>query len=84
VAEIRQELHGYVDAMPEKSLEAIRAFFRAFTEMFQTDEALVWETDLTEEEIAIIDAGERERAEHPESYTSLDDCIKEWEKLHKH
>jgi hypothetical protein len=33
------------------------------------DEPLVIETDLTDEEVAMIDEGRRERKEHPEKFT---------------
>jgi predicted RNase H-like HicB family nuclease len=39
------------------------------------DEPLAIETDLTDEEKAIVAQGKRERAEHPESYISLTEYI---------
>jgi hypothetical protein len=36
---------------------------------------LVIETDLTQEEIAICEAGAKEYREHPENFISLDDFI---------
>ncbi|MDR1262831.1 MAG: hypothetical protein LBK46_04995 [Oscillospiraceae bacterium] len=54
-------------------------------EAFQASgKGYVIETDLTDEEKALIAAGVQEYRENSDSFTSLDDCITEWEKLHKH
>ena len=71
---IRQELKGYIDALPEASLEAVRPILRSYTD--GDDQPLVYETDLTAEEREWIAEGRREAAEHPDDFITLDDYLK--------
>jgi hypothetical protein len=68
----RKKLHTFVDELPDDSLSAVEA---ALTGFFAEPDYVV-ETDLTAEEIAIIEEGDREFAEHPENFISLDDYLK--------
>jgi len=54
---IRQELHGYIDMLPDLQLEALKPIFTILV-----DEPLIIETDLTEEEKEIIRQGREEAA----------------------
>jgi hypothetical protein len=68
---LRKELHMLIDAMPEQRLPALKPLL---TDLADRD-WLVIETDLTQEEIAICEAGAKEYREHPENFISLDDFI---------
>jgi len=63
---VLQEIHSYIDEMPESKLIALREFLRAFL-----DEPLIIETNLTDEEKAIIEASMKRYDEHPEEFTPL-------------
>jgi hypothetical protein len=54
--------------MPERSLYALKPLLSVLS-----IEPVIIETDLTAEEKAIIAAGEKEFAEHPETFTRLQD-----------
>jgi hypothetical protein len=76
-ATVRQELHGFIDAMPEYNFGAARSVLSSLVEPVPAiNEPLVIETDLTESEKRIIAAGRLERKEHPESFISLNDYLK--------
>jgi len=62
---IRQELKSFIDVIPDHSLYALKPLLLVLAET----EPLVIETDLTDEEIAMIDEGRRNRKEHPENFT---------------
>jgi hypothetical protein len=62
---IRQELKSFIDVIPDHSLYALKPLLSVLAET----ESLVIETDLTDEEIALIDEGRRNRKEHPENFT---------------
>jgi hypothetical protein len=65
---LKQEILDYIDELPETKLEALRPLLRVLA----SDDALVIETNLTDEEKAIVAEGRREYAEHPESFTPLE------------
>ena len=67
VLTIRKELHNLIDNLPEHKLNALRPLFDVLID----DEAII-ETDLTEEEKAIIAEGDRLYREHPEDFVSLE------------
>jgi hypothetical protein len=71
IATIRQEMHGFIDIMPERKLYALKSLF----EVLNDDEPLIIETDLTDEERAIIAEGEAEYERDPSSFTSLRDYL---------
>lgn len=62
--EIKKELHHLIDLMPMKKLKALRPLLYVLHEQ----EDAVIETDLTPEEIKIIQDGEKEFEEHPENF----------------
>ena len=74
---IRQELKGYIDALPEANLEAVRPILRSYTDGEADDQPLVYETDLTEEERALIAEGMKEYEEHPENFFDWEDVKRE-------
>jgi hypothetical protein len=76
----REKLYGYIDAMPEHSLvliEPLLAHFAGEVDRLVIGD-LIFETDLTEEEEAVIEAGRKEREEHPENFTSWDEIREEY------
>jgi hypothetical protein len=64
---LRQEIHAYIDAMPDKNLQALRPLFSVLAEP-----KYVIETDLTDEERAIITEGDKHFKEHPEDFVPLE------------
>jgi hypothetical protein len=62
--DLKREAARYLDTLPERSLLALKPLYTI-------------ETDLTDEEDAIIDAGAKEHREHPENFISLDDYLTE-------
>jgi hypothetical protein len=69
---LRQELHAAIDTMPERNLAALKPLFTVLAGPLYTIE-----TDLTDEEKAMIAAGRKEYAEHPESYVTLESVLQE-------
>ena len=67
VAELRKELHSYIDTMPERNLHVLKPLLSVLAEPPYTVE-----TNLTAEEIAKIDAGMQEYRNNPDSFVSLD------------
>ena len=67
VLAVRKELHNLIDNMSERKLNALRPLFDVLID----DEAII-ETDLTEEEKAIIVDGDRQYMEHPEDFVPLE------------
>jgi len=64
-ATIRKELKRYIDDIPEGNLEIVRPMLS----FLAGNQPLVIETNLTAKEKAIINAGRKERKEHPENFT---------------
>ena len=64
---IRQELHSYIDDLPESKLQALRPLLSVLA-----SDAIVIETDLTDDERALIAKGMAEYKANPESFTPLD------------
>ena len=64
---IRRELKRYIDAIPESNLEIVRPML-SFLAGNQGGPIAI-ETSLTAKEKAIINAGRKERKEHPENFT---------------
>ena len=64
---VRKELHTLIDTLPERKLNALRPLFDVLVD----DETII-ETDLTDEDLAIIEEGDRHYQEHPEDFVSLE------------
>ena len=63
----REKLHAYIDTLPEQSLQALEQLLEFFAEEYWKP---VIETDLTDEERAILKADAKEFKEYPERFTS--------------
>ena len=68
---IRKEFHRLIDNLPERKLNALRPLFDVLIE----DEPII-ETDLTDEEMALIEEGDRHFNEHPEDFIPLESLMK--------
>ena len=66
-AVLRKELQAYIETMPERSLYALKPLLTVLCEPPYTVE-----TNLTPEEIAMIDEGMAEYRASPESFIPLD------------
>ena len=66
-AVLRKELQGYIETMPERSLYALKPLLAVLSEPLYT-----LETDLTKEEIAMIDEGMAEYRANPASFVPLE------------
>ncbi|MCL2047621.1 MAG: hypothetical protein FWG87_02730 [Defluviitaleaceae bacterium] len=64
---MRQEIHGYIDAISESKLLALKPLLFNLA-----NESAVLEWDLTDEERALIRQGMTEYEENPSSYIPLD------------
>ena len=67
VAVLRKELKGYIETMPERNLYVLKPLLAVLAEPLYTIE-----TDLTEEEIAMINEGMAEYRKNPSSFVPLD------------
>ena len=67
MTDLRQELCGYIEAMPERNLRVLKPLL-----LVLSDPSYTVETDLSAEEIAVIDAGMEEYRTDPDSFVSLD------------
>jgi hypothetical protein len=65
-AVLRNELKSYIETMPERSLYALKPLLTVLSEPLYT-----LETDLTKEEIAMIDEGMAEYRANPSSFVPL-------------
>jgi hypothetical protein len=68
MSDIRTEVHALIDALPERALYALRPLLSFLAETGP----LIIETDLTDEERAIIAEGDRLFKEHPETFVPLE------------
>jgi hypothetical protein len=66
-AVLRNELKGYIETMPERSLYVLKPLLTMLSEPPYTIE-----TDLTPEEIAMIDEGMAEYRANPASFVPLE------------
>ena len=66
---VRKELKRYIDAIPESNLEIVRPMLSFLAGNQALSKTLVIETNLTAEEKVVINAGRKERKEHPENFT---------------
>ena len=68
---IRQELHSYLDILPEAKLEVLKPLL-SFLAHGAAEAEIIIETDLTDEERAIIAEGMEEYARDPDSFVPLE------------
>jgi len=68
---VRQEILGYINEMPDQELEALRPLFR----LIKSNEPILIETDLSEDEKQIIAEGMKEYKAHPERAVPLDSIL---------
>jgi hypothetical protein len=66
---VRQELHTFIDTMPEQSLSALKPLLAYMT---YPANVTVIETDLTVEEQGLIKKGLHEYAQNPINFISLE------------
>jgi hypothetical protein len=66
---VRQELHTFIDTMPEQSLSALKPLLAYMTYLAN---ATVVETDLTIEEQVLIKKGLHEYTRNPENFIPLE------------
>jgi len=66
-AVLRKELQAYIETMPERSLYALKPLLSVLCEPLYTIE-----TDLTSDEIAMIDEGMEEYRKDPSSFVPLE------------
>ena len=59
----RERIHKYIDSIPEYRLDILEPLL---ADMSEPD--FLIETDLTDEELAIIAEGDKELEEHPENF----------------
>ena len=69
-AVLRKEIHSIIDTIPERSLYALKPLLTVLAKP-----AYTIETDLTLDEIAIIDKGIQEFRESPQNFVSLKDYL---------
>ena len=68
---VRQELKGYIDAIPERSIEVARSFLSYLAETSVPETLVIEPAD--EEEIAMIEEGMREYESDPSSFRNWKD-----------
>jgi hypothetical protein len=67
---IRNELHSYIDIIPEETLSILKPLLSFFA-----GEQTIIETDLTPEEKAIIAEGRIQRKKHPEDFVPFESIL---------
>jgi len=70
---IRKKLHSIIDILPDKNIRALEPLIDLMAETEEKYWKPSIETDLNETEKAIIEAGEKEYRENPESFVLLED-----------
>ena len=69
--DIRQELHAYLDILPETKMKVLQPLLYFLAHDMPEDEIII-ETDLTDEEYAIIAQGMKEYVKDPDSFVPLE------------
>ncbi|GMO58264.1 MAG: hypothetical protein Ta2A_03690 [Treponemataceae bacterium] len=64
---VRQELHTFLDEIPDSNVYALKPLLSMLA-----GQSFTIETNLTEEEQAIIAAGDKQFKEHPETFVPLE------------
>ena len=77
---LREELHSFIDTMPERKLNALKPLLSilASEEEFigiEDISEIAIETDLTDEERAIIAKGVAKYHEHPDEFVTFESVI---------
>ncbi|MDR2505056.1 MAG: hypothetical protein LBD16_03005 [Oscillospiraceae bacterium] len=72
---IQQEMHEYIDDLPDDKLYVLRPLLRLLRGGM--DDELIIETDLTDEEKQIIAEGRKEYLEHPETFVKFSDILRD-------
>ena len=79
---LRQELHNFIDTLPERKLSALKPLLSILTEEEYPigiedipESEIAIETDLSDEERAIVTRGVTRYHEHPEEFVTLDSVI---------
>jgi hypothetical protein len=67
---IRQELHEFIDLIPERNLSALKPLLKILT-----DEPLIIETDLTEEEMRLVEQGRAEYRANPNNFIPIESIL---------
>jgi hypothetical protein len=67
-AVLRKELKSYIDTLPDRKLKALQPLLSEYAEPLYTIE-----TDLTDEEIAIVDEAMEDYYKDPDSWVALED-----------
>ena len=69
--DLRQELHAYLDILPDTKLKVLKPLLSFLANDAAEDEIII-ETDLTDEERAVIAEGMEEYARDPDSFVPLE------------
>ena len=67
---LRKELHGFIETMPERNLYALKPLMSVLSE-----QPYSVETDLSVEEVAMIDEGMAEYRSNPSSFIPLESIV---------
>jgi hypothetical protein len=67
---IRQEVLTYIENIPDNKLEALKPILSILA-----DDTIILETDLTEEERAVIARGREEYTSNPDSFIPLESAF---------
>jgi hypothetical protein len=68
---IKQEILDYIEIIPDSKLEALKPILSILA-----DDTIILETDLTDEERAIIARGREEYESNPDSFVSLESILR--------
>lgn len=69
--DMRQELHAYIDILPEAKLKALEPLLSLLA-LDASDSEIIIETNLTDSERALIAQGMEEYASNPDSFVPLE------------
>ncbi|GMO27353.1 MAG: hypothetical protein Ta2B_08020 [Termitinemataceae bacterium] len=69
---VRQELHTFIDTLPDHRIFALQPLL---ADLAVFDEQVYIETDLTDEEHALIADSVKRYHEHPETFVTLDSLM---------
>ena len=70
-AKLREELHSFIDILPNRKLQALKPLLSALIE-----ERIIIENSLTDQEKTIVTKGRKERKVNPQNFAS-------WAKVRK-
>jgi len=76
--QLREDLFMFLSILSDKQIKEIYPVIRQeLQKVFYGTEIPIIETNLTEEEIKLAEEGIKDYREHPETFTDLEDLIKE-------